>query len=452
MRTLACLTVVFVTTGIAAADASGGVQLPTTRGAHSCGTPQVAAPLSSGVARFALAPGAQRTVYLNRFGGTYTVASVPTDSATNQVNTLVSADRRARTATIAPLGTQFDWPTIVACVKEHYAAINVRFVEAEPTSGPYIEAVVGGNGSELGFSASAGILGIAAADNFCKVTESGIAFSFSGAHAGIASRDVELCTTISHEIGHLLALEHETLATDLMSYVPVTQSPSKGFVDQYSACGTYPQQPSACSCAASQQNSFERLELYVGPRPVETTAPTLEVESPGAGTEVPPVFEVIATASDEAMADVRVLVDGIEAGSAVLAPDGRYVVRVRDVALGARQLTVIARDQAGNETTKSIAITVAKAAIGETCVANEACEGNLCAATAEDGMFCTQTCDLAAESCPDGFACAAAGQTSVCVPDASGGCGCQTQDPRDGAGILLLVGLGLVISRRRRRS
>jgi MYXO-CTERM domain-containing protein len=452
MRTLflASITAVGLGSSIVTAepyDVTRPDETPFVRGPNSCATPQVPAAAPDGFApRVLLAPGAQRVVFLNRYGGMFNVTQGATDSAANTVSTRITG--RAIMANIAPLGSQFDWPMIVTCVKNHFKDIDVRFVETEPTMGPFIEAVVGGNGSELGFGASSGILGIAGADHFCDVTETGICFSFAEAHGG-STRNAELCTTVSHEIGHLLALEHETLATDLMSYVPVTSQPNKGFQNQASACGTYPQQPQNCSCSSSQQNSFNRLQTYVGPKPVESVAPSLSVSSPSNGATVPPVFNVVATASDDmAMADVRVLVDGVEGGHTAVPVDGKYTVTVKDAALGDHQLSIIARDEAGNETTQTIAVKIAKAQIGDSCVANEACEGNLCA-TNEDGNFCTQTCDVANDTCPSDFECADVGGTSVCV--VTGGCGCSTSNPREAIGALLVLFVGLLVSRRKRR-
>jgi MYXO-CTERM domain-containing protein len=452
MRTLflASITAVGLGSSIVTAepyDVTRPDETPFVRGPNSCATPQVPAAAPDGFApRVLLAPGAQRVVFLNRYGGMFNVTQGATDSAANTVSTRITG--RAIMANIAPLGSQFDWPMIVTCVKNHFKDIDVRFVETEPTMGPFIEAVVGGNGSELGFGASSGILGIAAADNFCDVTETGICFSFAEAHGG-STRNAELCTTVSHEIGHLLALEHEVLATDLMSYVPVTSQPNKGFQNQASACGTYPQQPQNCSCSSSQQNSFNRLQTYVGPKPVESVAPSLSISSPSNGATVPPVFNVVATASDDmAMADVRVLVDGVEGGHTAVPVDGKYTVTVKDAALGDHQLSIIARDEAGNETTQTIAVKIAKAQIGDSCVANEACEGNLCA-TNEDGNFCTQTCDVANDTCPSDFECADVGGTSVCV--VTGGCGCSTSNPREAIGALLVLFVGLLVSRRKRR-
>jgi MYXO-CTERM domain-containing protein len=443
MRTKLFVAAVLASTSIASAE-----PVETIRGPNSCGTVQVPAVVQDGFTPYLAAPGAQRVVYLNRDGGVYNITQAATDSMTNTASVRVSGDGRARTATIAPLASTFDWPMVATCIKNHFKAIDVRFVETEPSTGPFIEAVVGGNGSELGFPANAGLLGIASADNFCNVTEAGICFTFSEAHGG-SQRNAELCTTVAHEIGHLLALEHEVLATDLMSYVPVTSQPNKGFQNQASACGTYPQQPQNCSCSSSQQNSFNRLTTYVGPKPVETVAPSLSISSPSNGSTVPPIFNVVASASDDmAMADVRVLIDGVEGGHSSVLADGKYTITVKNAALGDHQMTVIARDEAGNETSQTIAVKVAKAQIGDSCVANEACEGNICASN-EDGNFCTQTCDVANDSCPSDFECQDIGGASVCV--VTGGCGCSTSDPRDAVGALLVLFFGLLVSRRKRR-
>lgn len=451
MRTMLFAAAILASSSLLAVAEPYDVQRPLVRGPQSCATPQEPAFVDDGFsARYLLAPGTQRVVFLNRFGGTYNfTAGAATDAASNTVTTRIS-QRGAGMSTIAPLGSNFDWPMIVQCVKDHYKDIDVRFVESEPTTPPFLEAVVGGNGSELGFPAGAGILGIAAPDNFCNVNETGVCFNFAEAHGGFGQRNAELCTTIAHEVGHLLALEHEVLASDIMSYVPVTQVATKSFVNEASACGTYPQQPQNCTCSSSQQNSFNRLTTYVGPRPVEAVKPELTVNSPSNGATVPPVFEVVATASDDmAMADVRVVLDGVEGGNAQIAgADGKWTIVVRNAALGDHQMTIIARDEAGNETSQTIAVKVAKAQIGDSCVANEACEGNLCA-TNEDGNFCTQTCEVSNDTCPSDFECKDIGGASVCV--VTGGCGCTTSNPRDAVGALLVLFVGLLVSRRKRR-
>src|SRR3569623_1246870 len=109
----------------------------------------------------------------------HTVANGMTDAATNTANVIASGDGKTHmAAVIPPIDANFDWSYIVQCVKAQYKPYNVIITETAPTSGNYVEAVVGGDGASTGWSANSGILGVASADNFSGVTEKGIAFSF----------------------------------------------------------------------------------------------------------------------------------------------------------------------------------------------------------------------------------------------------------------------------------
>jgi hypothetical protein len=418
------------------------------RDAHSCGT--TSTPSANAVSTPFAAP-ARRTIYLNRMGGTYNVAGNATSSATNAVSTIASGDGRAHAnAVIPPLEASFNWPYIVDCIKKQYKPYNIIVTETEPTSGSYVEAVVGGNGSSMGWSASSGILGVAAADNFCGVTEKGIAFNFSTNHLGIAKANDELCTTIAHEIGHLLALEHEIAPADTMSYVPFASVNQKSFTSPSSQCGTDAQNTRNCSCpttgAGQVTSSGMRLTQFVGLRPIETTPPKLEVTAPGNDNTVRPSFTVTADASDETgMEQVTVLLDGTMAGASSAPAGTTYSIPMTNIAEGPHAIEVQAIDLAGNITKKQLTVKVALGNTGDSCAIASDCRGNICALEADGTNFCTQACGDG-NSCSGDFSCEPVGEQQICVPD-GGGC---SVGGGSGSTFALLLGAWLVLRRRGR--
>jgi hypothetical protein len=429
-------------------DANGNL----IRDAHSCGTTTIRQPVP-GAALFS-APGTMvRTIYLNKNGGTYNITNGMTDASTNTANVIASGDGKAHmNAVIPPIDANFDWNYIVQCVKTQYKPYDVIITETEPTSGNYVEAVVGGDGASTGWSASSGILGVASADNFCGVTEKGIAFSFAHNHIGIAKPNDELCATVAHEVGHLLSLEHEISTPDTMSYVPFATAGMKSFTDANSQCGTDAQDTNACSCATTGAgqvtDSALRLTQFIGLRPTETNPPTLNVTSPGDDVKLPPSFVVTADATDDtAMDEVAVLMNTTNVGASTSPAGTTYSIQVNNQPEGTYMLEVQAIDLAGNITKKDLAVTVALGSTGDNCINNSDCHGNICAAKEDNTQFCTQACDDA-NACPDDFACQLVGAQNLCVPS-GGGCNIGGGDGRTLLGMLGLS-LALVLRRRRR--
>lgn len=417
------------------------------RGPESCGTPQV---IGFASPDYEAGAGGQRVIYVNRFGGHFTVSS------TNAINNTVSTNILQANVSqfdIAAMETSWDWGTIRTCLDDYFKPFNVRIVESRPRTGNYVQSIVGGTGAEIGFSPQSGILGITSTDNFCFVAETGVTLSFSKNHVGIPRATEELCGTIAHETGHALSLEHEILTPDLMSYVPLQTSGTKAFVNQESTCGTDAQSTNPCSCqttSAGKTNSALRLNNNVGVRPSDGTAPTLTVKTPGSDGKVAPAFNVVADATDASgMADVLVFLDNVEVGNDEQGSGSTWTIPVSTTE-GQHTLLVRARDLAGNVTDKTINITAMKAALGEDCTSNASCSSNMCA-SAGGTSFCTQTCDPAnATSCPSGFSCDATAK--VCSPADNGGGCCSTGDSRGGATAMLFgLGVGAVMLRRRRR-
>ncbi len=93
--------------------------------------------------------------------------------------------------------------------------------------------------------------------------------------------------------------------------------------------------------------------------------------------------------------------------------------------------------------------------IGYECVGNEDCDSGRCGHLGDLGL-CSEECDPAASTCPDGFDCLAAGDSGACWPsadddgDGGGGGGCATGHGSAPAAALILLLFVATISKRRR--
>lgn len=323
-----------------------------------CVTAPISAEESSGHQRISLrtinAAAAPAVVYLNRLGGTYSPGA--NDSATNR-SSIVS---RSYTLPAYARGDA-SWRSVVACVREQFAAYNVAITEVEPTAGNYVEAVVAGHPNQIGLQS--GIGGIAPIDTYsCRPIERAIAFVFERN----LGNDQHLCEIVAHEVGHTISLEHEYKCQDPMTYL--TGCGNKTFQNTSEWCGTYAAE--RCACRGGQQNTHAALLNLLGPStgmpPPDTSndrqPPQVAVTSPNDGAvfaENQPL-EVVARASDDLqLARVELLWD-FNGETYACPSSSQYVSCVVEndlyrwtlrVGTGTRTFRVRAADVAGKETT-----------------------------------------------------------------------------------------------------
>ena len=119
------------------------------------------------------------------------------------------------------------WPELMSCVRDQFAAFDVVITDRRPASADYIMMMVGGSPALIGEHRS--VAGIAPFTG--SVIPGAVGFAFSSVHGG----DVRgLCETVAHEIGHTLGLDHTYECSDTMSYL---ECGPKSFVDAPMSCG-----------------------------------------------------------------------------------------------------------------------------------------------------------------------------------------------------------------------
>lgn len=212
---------------------------------------------------------------------------------------------------------------------------------------------------------------MAAADSFCRVTENGIAFSFSTNHIGITKMNDELCATVAHGIGHLLALEHNLRARhDVLRAVRVRQPEElhqRQLAMRHNRAGHHELQLHADGLRAGDE-----LGHLAHPVP---RSPSGGDGATNAGSDLARQQQQAATSEllghrDGERRDrdgrTRRFVDGVMVASSGSPQGTTYTIAVTNVAEGSHTLEVQAVGAfAGNVTKKQIAITVALGGLGE---------------------------------------------------------------------------------------
>jgi MYXO-CTERM domain-containing protein len=415
----------------------------------------------------------RRTLYMNRFGGTYTQGN--DNSATN--TSIVP--NGSGTVSAWSYGDQA-WQSLMSCVRDMYARFDIEITEVDPGNTDHIESVVGGTPGQVGQPNYVG--GVAPVNGDCSVVERGIVFTFAGVYQG----DIQaICETVAQESAHALGLDHEFLCEDPMTYLGGCGA--KTFQDINAQCGE--NGPRVCMCGDQTQNSVQILYDVLGPAQTDTTSPSVDISNPVNGSVVQPGFAVEVLASDNAgVTRVELFIDGSSIGSDTAGP---YQFTTPDtLAPGVHVVEARAFDAANNLATDSISVTIESdepsqcptcpvgthcevdvcvpddinpGDTGSPCDGNQDCVSGMCGSDG-DTRLCTEECTNA-DTCPGGFICTAStGGGGVCWPGSDlgggaddfirGGCSVGTGGPSGGVVALLLVALAaafsIVLTRRRR--
>ncbi len=416
-----------------------------------------------------------RTIYLNNCKGETTSTGAAgcritrgnNNSATN-TSSIASGNLAAYT------GSDTTWNAIVACVRATYAPFGVTVTTTNPGSTPHFEAMAAGLPTNIGFSNGVG--GVSPFS--CGILNNSINFSF----LNLAPSDVnQACWTIAQETAHSFGLSHSMLAADPMTYI---RSPaSKRFQNQSACIGTQgccqPSQECQCGVPGNMQNSYQSLLDIFGPS--TPSPPTVMIETPMSNAPVSPGFVVRALVTDEQGVDkVELLIDSAVIAE-LLTPPYAFNAPLT-ITPGTHTVTVRGSDSQGTQGTASVTVNVGDpctdddscaaqgtglvcfdgrcipgdttpGGLGSTCTSATECMSGTCA-TKDDENRCTESCDLAANNCPDSYDCLSNGAGGgLCWPGAGGGClGCSTDGGTDptlpiGAGAILAA---LLIRRRRR--
>jgi hypothetical protein len=257
---------------------------------------------------------------------------------------------------------------MIDCVRDGFGDFAIDIVDTRPARGDYIMVVVGGTPGLVGHGRS--VSGIAPYTG--ELIPRGVAFVFPEN----LRHDVRAtCSSVLHETGHVLGLDHAYLCEDPMSYL--SGCGEKRFRDVDAPCGE--DEERACGFGGDTQNSYRQLARTVGlrdsKRPKSEPEPEPEPGSEDTGSDEPTitlgkpttrnsVLTVTARASaPNGLADV-VLLWATEDDSfaipcseipedvpATCTRDGdRFTFRLR-VGTGARGMAAAAIDRAGNHAT-----------------------------------------------------------------------------------------------------
>ncbi len=293
-------------------------------------------------------------VYLNRFATRYTCGD---DNAAQNVSSVVCG------ASPADVGgwsySNASWDQMKGCVTDMFAQFNLFVTDVEPTSGDYVEAMVGGSPDEAGMPQGVG--GVAPFS--CGLIPGAVVYAF----ADVYGNDPQgICETVAQEVAHAFGLDHELLCEDPMTYL--SGCGAKTFQDNYASCGEF--EPRECSCNIPSQNSVQMMLETLGasdgspppPPPDDNEIPVATLVSP-ADQQVllsNSVISIVAEVSDDtALSIVELEWDFTSETMFCPGANGAWECSITgttatwniQVGEGARSYRVHVRDLVGNEVT-----------------------------------------------------------------------------------------------------
>jgi len=290
-----------------------------------------------------------------------------------------------------------------------------------------METVVGGGPWDIGLPGGVG--GIAPSG--CEAIPNSVQYVFPDTYGPGGEQGI--CEAAGQETAHSFGLDHEYWCPDVMTYL-FDCYVNKTFVDESHPCGEYG--PRGCSCGNAQQNSYRWLMDTIGPHQT-ASPPTVSIAAPGDGDTVGQGFDVAVEVND-AVTEVHLLVDGVEADAASAAPWD--TAAPSDVAIGNHAVEVLAVNADGDEATDTINVTVSSTPGDECgaldpCPAGQSCVDGRCEDASSDGQV-------------DGDVGGTLGDGKVGF---DGGCAVAPGNVPAGA-IFVLAIVALVLASRRRRS
>ena len=440
-----------------------------------------------------------RIIYLERCKGGCTIHGAGIDDAKSYTSSIAQpgdspVGEYQNGANMSGAAADAEWNAVVQCVKEVYSPYGAQVTDVKPTAATsYHMNVVAGLPSDIGLGG--GILGVSPGIG-CNPVDNHVTYTFANAHGGTGqSRIWNLCWTIAQETAHTYSLDHAFVFADGTSACndPMTYRTDCGgekfFRNAQATCGEGTARP--CKCGANQNAHLTLLNTF-GPGQSTVPLPTVSVTSPVANARITNGSAVVATAfSKRGIGKLELWLNGYKwaqvAGAkfgAAGQPESMYSLALpQDVPDGVIDIVVKAKDDIDG-TTSAATVTVTKGVpctsetscangqrcdtgrclwdppvgvVGDKCTFAQFCLSGICQGTA-DQSICTTVCvPGASDSCenPDVFECLEQSPGhGVCWPKAgdSGNClGCASAG--DGAAPFLfgLVGVALVLRRRRRR-